>query len=131
MEPRTCPHLTCGHTWTPRKANPKKCPQCQNPLWRSSRPKMPKVDIVYSQQENWPASVVAMLDEAIGSREGSSSVVERPSAKVSDDEVGLSDDNAEGGSSVQIPASPHSENDSLSDARKRAEALFARLSECT
>lgn len=39
MEPKTCPHPTCGHIWTSRKANPKKCPQCQNPMWRSSRPK--------------------------------------------------------------------------------------------
>lgn len=37
MEPKTCHH--CGNEWEPRKANPKKCPQCQNPLWRSSRPK--------------------------------------------------------------------------------------------
>lgn len=43
MEPRTCPHATCGHTWTPRKENPKKCPQCQNPLWRSSSPKKQRV----------------------------------------------------------------------------------------
>lgn len=39
MEPITCPHSSCGRTWTPRKANPVKCPTCQNPLWRSSRPK--------------------------------------------------------------------------------------------
>lgn len=45
MEPRTCPHSTCGHTWTPRKAEPKKCPQCQNPLWRSSRPKKQRVEV--------------------------------------------------------------------------------------
>lgn len=46
MEPRTCPHSTCGHTWTPRKADPKKCPQCQNPLWRSPRPKRQKQVVV-------------------------------------------------------------------------------------
>ena len=39
MEPITCPHATCGRTWTPRKANPVKCPTCQNPLWRSPLPK--------------------------------------------------------------------------------------------
>jgi hypothetical protein len=44
MEPKTCPHPTCGHEWTPRKANPKKCPQCQNPLWRSPRPKKQRHD---------------------------------------------------------------------------------------
>ena len=37
MEPKTCPH--CGYIWTPRKENPKKCPQCANPLWQSPRPK--------------------------------------------------------------------------------------------
>jgi hypothetical protein len=42
MEPKTCPHATCGYTWTPRKADPKKCPQCQNSLWRSPRPKKAK-----------------------------------------------------------------------------------------
>ena len=39
MEPKTCHH--CGNEWTPRKANPKKCPQCQNSLWQSPRPKKP------------------------------------------------------------------------------------------
>lgn len=44
MEPITCPHSTCGYTWTPRKANPKKCPQCQNSLWRSPMPKRARSD---------------------------------------------------------------------------------------
>lgn len=39
MEPKTCPHARCGYTWTPRKAEPVKCPRCQNPLWQSSKPK--------------------------------------------------------------------------------------------
>lgn len=39
MEPITCPHPTCGYQWTPRKENPRKCPQCMNPLWKSPRPK--------------------------------------------------------------------------------------------
>jgi hypothetical protein len=43
MEPRTCPHKTCGNVWTPRKANPKKCPQCGNSLWQSPRPKTIKM----------------------------------------------------------------------------------------
>lgn len=34
---KTCHH--CGYEWTPRKAEPRKCPQCQNSLWRSPRPK--------------------------------------------------------------------------------------------
>ena len=34
-----CPHANCGYEWTPRKENPKKCPNCQNPLWRSDKPK--------------------------------------------------------------------------------------------
>lgn len=37
VEPKHCHH--CGHDWTPRKANPKKCPQCQNSLWKSAKPK--------------------------------------------------------------------------------------------
>jgi hypothetical protein len=32
-----CHH--CGHEWEPRVKQPKKCPQCQNPLWKSDRPK--------------------------------------------------------------------------------------------
>lgn len=69
MEPKTCPHKTCGHTWTPRKAEPKKCPQCQNPLWTSPRPKKarPTVEVVHVPREEWPDSVVEMLDEAMES----------------------------------------------------------------
>jgi len=33
----TCHH--CGHKWKPRKKEPKKCPQCQNPRWKSDKPK--------------------------------------------------------------------------------------------
>lgn len=53
-------------------------------------------------------------------------MVERPSVKVSDER---SDDKTEGGSSVRIPASPPQliENDSLSEAKARAEELFKRL----
>lgn len=43
MERKTCPHPTCGYEWTPRKANPVKCPQCTNPLWRSPNPKKKRV----------------------------------------------------------------------------------------
>jgi hypothetical protein len=35
---KKCHH--CGHEWEPRVKNPKKCPQCQNPLWVSPRPKV-------------------------------------------------------------------------------------------
>lgn len=40
-EERKCHH--CGHEWEPRVKNPKKCPTCQNPLWRSPNPKKRKV----------------------------------------------------------------------------------------
>lgn len=96
--------LRCGNRWTPRKEHPRKCPGCQNPNWNRELKRK--------------------------RREGSSSVVERPSAKVSSDPMAHSkDDNAEGGSSVQIPASPHQliEKDSLSEAKARAEALFRAL----
>ena len=92
--------LRCGNDWEPRKARPKKCPSCQNPNW--DKPKKKR-------------------------RGGSSSVVERPSAKVSDEQ---SPDKAEGGSSVRIPASPHQqivETDSLSSAKARAESLLRQL----
>lgn len=38
-DPMTCHH--CQYTWVPRKKNgpPVKCCRCQNPLWKSSRPK--------------------------------------------------------------------------------------------
>ena len=99
MDPITCPHPVCGYTWTPRKANPKKCPQCMNPLWQSPRPKK-KV------------------------HEGSSSVVERPSVKIPDEQ---SDGKTEGGSSVQIPASPHSIPIDIATARAKAEELLKKL----
>jgi DNA-directed RNA polymerase subunit RPC12/RpoP len=37
LELMKCHH--CGHEWEPRVKRPKKCPQCQNPLWVSPRPK--------------------------------------------------------------------------------------------
>lgn len=37
MDQKTCPH--CEYQWTPRKAEPRKCPRCQNSLWQSPRPK--------------------------------------------------------------------------------------------
>ena len=40
MDPKHCHH--CDYEWTPRKENPKKCPQCQNSLWRSAKPKKPR-----------------------------------------------------------------------------------------
>ena len=52
MDTKTCPH--CGYIWTPRKENPKKCPQCANPLWQSQRPK---------KKKNEPVAVVAQLAE--------------------------------------------------------------------
>jgi uncharacterized OB-fold protein len=41
LEVQKCHH--CGHEWEPRVKKPKKCPQCQNPLWKSENPKKPKV----------------------------------------------------------------------------------------
>ncbi len=52
-------------------------------------------------------------------------MVERSSAKVSSDNI--SDDKAEEGSSVQIPASPQTNIDVLAAARAKAEALFNKL----
>jgi predicted Zn-ribbon and HTH transcriptional regulator len=40
IEVKRCHH--CGHEWEPRVKHPKKCPQCQNPLWVSPRPKVKK-----------------------------------------------------------------------------------------
>lgn len=40
LEQQKCHH--CGHEWEPRVKRPKKCPQCQNPLWVSPRPKKRK-----------------------------------------------------------------------------------------
>jgi hypothetical protein len=37
MDAKNCHH--CGYDWIPRKADPKKCPQCQNSLWKSPRGK--------------------------------------------------------------------------------------------
>ena len=27
----------CGHTWIPRKENPKKCAKCDSPYWNKER----------------------------------------------------------------------------------------------
>ena len=115
-----CPHSTCGYEWTPRKENPRKCPQCQNPLWQSARPKRSKlVDAV---------KYFGVSEEVYA---GSSSVVERPSAKMPDDDLGgAASGKAEGGSSVRIPASPPnvtSIDERLATARARAEELLRKL----
>jgi hypothetical protein len=100
MEPRTCPHPTCGHTWTPRKAEPKKCPQCQNPLWTSPRPKRIKLGAAYAQPSA-RASEVRSGDEAFDSLV--------PAYGENDAPIHLV------------------EKDSLSEAKARAEALIRQL----
>lgn len=32
--------LRCGHTWTPRKQNPERCPKCNSPYWNKPRKKV-------------------------------------------------------------------------------------------
>jgi hypothetical protein len=44
LEMVKCHHAGCGHEWEPRVKNPKRCPQCQNPLWKSARPKKLKAE---------------------------------------------------------------------------------------
>jgi predicted RNA-binding Zn-ribbon protein involved in translation (DUF1610 family) len=93
VEPRTCHH--CGNEWTPRKANPKKCPQCANSLWRSPRPKKQKVEIAMSH-EPLDLSGIGMAQEG--------------------DEV-----------APNINPFTNGQNDTLSEAKARAEELFRRL----
>ena len=42
LEVVKCHHAGCGHEWEPRVKRPKKCPVCQNPLWKSANPKKRK-----------------------------------------------------------------------------------------
>lgn len=42
LEMVKCHHKGCGHEWEPRVKRPKKCPVCQNPLWKSASPKKAK-----------------------------------------------------------------------------------------
>lgn len=108
MEPRTCPHPTCGHAWTPRKAEPKKCPQCQNPLWRSSRPK----NVTGSGTRRSSASPFAAVDGGATVREGQG---QPPTAADPGDDLEV----------VRIHPDP--EKDTLSQMKNRAEALLRQL----
>lgn len=141
MEPMTCPHVTCKYEWTPRKENPKKCPQCQNSLWQSPRPKrstisrrvepvvfkttdVPVADddiegIDFYRQNSDGTYTLLESNVDLGQNGGSSSVVERPSAKIPEQSG-----KAEGGSSVQIPASPHY-IDPLAERKARVQSLLA------
>ena len=149
MEPMTCPHATCGRTWTPRKANPVKCPTCQNPLWQSPRPKRSTISRRVDPVKFKPTEVPVADDDVegidfyrqnsdgtytllgsnvdLGQNGGSSSVVERPPVK-QDANVGSQPDAlllaTGGGSSVQIPASPHYE-DPLAARKARVQSLLA------
>lgn len=100
MEPRTCPHPTCGHIWTPRKAEPKKCPQCQNPMWRSTRPKKTGSGARQTHQ-------TAGADH--GLPEPSVVQVSNPASPT-----------------VEVQDAPE-ENDTLSQMKNRAEALLRQL----
>ena len=115
MEPKTCHH--CGYQWTPRKENPKKCPQCMNPLWKSPRPKKTGSGTRWSS-----ASPIAAVDDGVKNREGRSS----PSTAV---------DSGDYLKAVRIHPEPQNsecaqapiEKDSLSEAKAKAEELFRRL----
>ena len=56
-EVKRCHH--CGHEWEPRVKNPKKCPQCQNPLWVSPRPKMKRKPPTHPVEEAAPTPTEA------------------------------------------------------------------------
>ena len=100
MDPKTCPH--CGYIWTPRKENPKKCPQCANPLWQSPRPKKKKpVDAVKHFEDG---EAVFILPKGIR-------------FPVEDVNQPLND--------VLLPISDRESN--LAAARAKAEALFSKL----
>lgn len=140
MDLMTCHH--CGYEWKPRKktGSPLKCARCQNPLWQSPRPKRStisrRVDPVKFKPTEVPvaeedAEITVFASYGSQGRDavrdgggyeidgGSSSVVERPSAKIPEQPG-----KAEGGSSVQIPASPHYE-DPLAARKARVQSLLA------
>ena len=100
MEPKTCPH--CGYIWTPRKENPKKCPQCANPLWQSPRPK--KKNPVDAMKHFKDGEAVFILPKGVG-------------FPVEDVNQPLND--------VLLPISDRESN--LAAARAKAEALFNKL----
>lgn len=105
MEPKTCHH--CGNEWEPRKANPKKCPRCMNPLWKSPRPKKIKLDGVAAQP-----SARASLVESGGVVFDSLTPAYREAAP-SDPEP-------------ECMRAPE-EKDSLSQMKQRAESLLSKL----
>lgn len=39
IEMYVCPNKSCGYSWIPRVANPKKCPRCQFRLDRKRKEK--------------------------------------------------------------------------------------------
>jgi DNA-directed RNA polymerase subunit RPC12/RpoP len=94
--------LRCGNEWTPRKANPKRCPGCQNPNWNRPRTKRRKTVTGLEL-----CGVVRQVAESAGVQ-----VIE--DEMVPGGTVSLSQELA-----IPIP--------SISEARRRAEELFKRL----
>ena len=125
MEPKTCHH--CGNEWTPRKANPKKCPQCQNSLWRSSRPKgIPKPLRQSPEAEVANGDVVQhveIMEESVAAPPQSSGSGERGKHRA---DSGPPRRNESEGSRPSSPIQVM-QNDTLSDMKSRAEELFKRL----
>jgi hypothetical protein len=63
LETQKCHH--CGHEWEPRVKKPKKCPQCQNPLWVSPRPKRQKNVSQTSVKRQDVTTPIAASEEAV------------------------------------------------------------------
>jgi hypothetical protein len=51
-----CHREQCGYEWTPRKQNPRKCPNCQGPLWRSPNRKKKKTVVAEEIRQDIQAS---------------------------------------------------------------------------
>lgn len=127
---KTCPHPTCGHTWTPRKAEPKKCPQCQNPLWQSPKPKRRKHDFTVLEGQEGRALVeeAGILPDSLpldapgrlGAGENDTVTAQQP-INDSDALMELLDNSAN-----PTPPEPI-EKDSLSAAKAKAEELLRML----
>lgn len=119
METITCHHKGCGHTWTPRVKKPKRCPQCQNPLWKSEKPKRklsPKIENHHGIEKisTAPSETAAVVPQ-------------EPITVTLDSHGDVS------GVVVSIPAKGHyevpaeMEYDPIKAARERAEELLRRL----
>ncbi len=107
MDPITCPHPNCRNEWVPRKANPKKCPRCMNPLWSSPNPKRKTIKRQVQAVEFKPTEVPMADDE--------------PSFK---EEVTAMREWAKDLPPLDVSA-PH--QDPLAERKARAESLLARL----